>query len=569
MSKKVKVSVIVPVFNVEKYIEKCLDSLVEQTLDSYEVIVVDDGSTDTSPNIVKKYEQKYPEIIKAYHQENKGLGSARNLGLQHAQGEYIGFVDSDDWVDSKCFEILYNKAAKENLDILIFDFMCVYDGWEQGWVARGFRGGENDRIKEDYILYGLDPATACNKLFKADLFYITRFPEIWYEDVATTPILTSYATNINYIELPLYYYRQRSTSIIHSVKNPKTLDILLAWDYVINNIKKEFYDSAIRAVYYSIVNFMTFKPEYADEFLKYAKKNADIFKNNPYIKSDIANGLVENILIKKLIPKKIHYFWFGGGEKSELIKKCMKSWKKFASDFEIIEWNETNCNINECDYVREAYENKKWAFVADYFRTKIIYEEGGFYLDTDIELMSNIDSLRLNKVFFGFETKTAVNAAIFGAVPKNKLVKLWYNTYQTDHLVGRDGKLNTSNTIVVRLTKLLNKRGIEYNAKTQVLKDDIKIYAPNILTINIYDNKCIAQHHYEASWWDVNEGMTSYKHEVLKDYFSVPTLSITEVERNSYELLLEELSQIKNSGCWKITKPYRFIASRLRKKYRN
>ena len=104
-----------------------------------------------------------------------------------------------------------------------------------------------------------------------------------------------------------------------------------------------------------------------------------------------------------MIPKIIHYCWFGNGEKGDLFEKCLESWKKFAPDFEIIEWNETNCDINECKYVKEAYENKKWAFLSDYARLVIIEKCGGFYFDTDVEVIRHFDDLLQNDAVSGFE----------------------------------------------------------------------------------------------------------------------------------------------------------------------
>ena len=96
---------------------------------------------------------------------------------------------------------------------------------------------------------------------------------------------------------------------------------------------------------------------------------------------------------KKVIPKIIHYCWFGGNELSELAKKCISSWRKYCPDYEIIEWNESNFDINLCQYVREAYKEKKWAFVSDYARFWILYNFGGIYMDTDVELIKSIDDL--------------------------------------------------------------------------------------------------------------------------------------------------------------------------------
>ena len=115
----IKVSVIVPVYNVENYLVKCLDSLVHQTLKDIEIIVVNDGSPDNSQNIIDTYVKKYPKKIKAFSKKNGGQGSARNYGLKYAKGEYIAFVDSDDYVDLDMFFKMYNKAKEDNSDIVI------------------------------------------------------------------------------------------------------------------------------------------------------------------------------------------------------------------------------------------------------------------------------------------------------------------------------------------------------------------------------------------------------------------------------------------------------------------
>ena len=566
MEKKYKVSVIVPVYNVEKYLEKCLDSLIHQTLDSLQIIVVNDGSQDNSQSIIDRYVNKYPELVLGLKKDNGGLGDARNYGLSYATGEYIGFVDSDDWVDEKMYEFMYSMATTENLDCVICDFTSIYDGWKSGWLSRGYRGKESNPDQKEFLRFSMEPATACNKLIKSEMFYVKKFSEIWYEDMATTPVLLSYANRIGYLPIPLYYYRQQDNSITHAVRNPKTLDVMKAWDISLTTCKKEYQKEIEYAIYKSICNFVDFKPEYASEFIQYAEKCKGEFNKNSYIINEIKNNNLPEICSMQLIPKKIHYFWFGSAEKSELIKKCIASWKNYAPDYEIIEWNESNCDVTECDYVREAYENKKWAFVADYFRIKKIYEEGGIYFDTDVELTSDIASLSLNKIFFAFETKTAINAAVFGAIPHHSLLKEWLDTYKKDHLVKRDGSLDTSNTIVVRLTNILKQKyNLNLNGKTQVVNNEIKLYAPNILTLDMYDGKNIAQHHYDASWWDAKAGVTSYKYEVLKDYFS-STPEMGKDETMQYINLLEQqIRDYENSTCWKITKPLRMLMGFLRR----
>lgn len=510
MQNRVDVSVIVPVYNVEEYLHKCLDSLILQELKNIEIIIVNDGSTDASQDIIDWYVRHYPNKIICYQKQNSGLGDARNYGIEKANGDFIGFVDSDDWVNPNMFKAMLEKA-KQGFDVVICDFMVIQDGSEKGYISKGFRGGEFN--KKEVLKNSLNPATACNKLYSRKLFEIIKFSSEWYEDMGTTPIYLSYANRIGYLEVPFYYYRQRKSSITHSL-DFRTLGVINAWERVLEYVNKQYLPEIEFAIYQSIVAFMDFKPEFSDDFLKFAQEKKKIFLENNYLKNEKLF-----LLNKQLIPKKIHYFWFGGNEKNELINKCIQSWKIYAPGYEIVEWNEANCDIEENEYVREAYRAGKWAFVADYFRIKVIYHEGGIYLDTDTELTKRIDVLRDNQAFFAFETKTAIHAGILGAIPGHPLIKMWLETYKNERFLDKNGKPLSSFTIVKRLTNILyEKYDVKFNGRTQLLKDGIRIYSPNILTIDVYDGENIAIHHYEASWWDTKESV-SYKNVVLKDYF--------------------------------------------------
>ena len=109
-----------------------------------------------------------------------------------------------------------------------------------------------------------------------------------------------------------------------------------------------------------------------------------------------------------MIPKIIHYCWFGGKPLPELAQKCIASWKKYCPDYEIKEWNESNFNLNSCDYVREAYEAKKWAFITDYVRLYAMVTEGGIYMDTDVEVIKPLDPFLKHKAFSGFEDEVSI-----------------------------------------------------------------------------------------------------------------------------------------------------------------
>ena len=208
------ISVIVPIYNTEKYLPKCLDSLVSQTFHDVEFILVDDGSTDNSGAIIDQYTDPRFRI---FHTENHGLSSARNFGIEKARGEWLMFVDSDDWVDSGFCEIPYQAAVHDDSDLIIFRSYVLKNG--------RVSGGEPSTTKEiiDHekaLRYG--SAAVWNKLYKRELFDGIRFPEGYvFEDVATTHKILMKAKRIVMIPNVLYYYMHRRDSLSHcrSVKN--------------------------------------------------------------------------------------------------------------------------------------------------------------------------------------------------------------------------------------------------------------------------------------------------------------------------------------------------------------
>lgn len=132
-----------------------------------------------------------------------------------------------------------------------------------------------------------------------------------------------------------------------------------------------------------------------------------------------------------MIPKKIHYVWFGRGEKDERTKYCIETWKKYMPDYEIIEWNEDNFDVNCNRFCKQAYDNKKWAFASDVARLKILYEEGGIYMDTDVEVYKPLDEFLDDEGFTGFEDVHYPVCATMGAVKGNPVIKMMLDYYDT------------------------------------------------------------------------------------------------------------------------------------------
>ena len=159
-----------------------------------------------------------------------------------------------------------------------------------------------------------------------------------------------------------------------------------------------------------------------------------------------------------MIPKIIHYCWFGGNPLPELAQKCIASWKKYCPDYEIKEWNESNFDLNCCDYVREAYEAKKWAFVSDVARLYAMVTEGGIYMDTDVEVVKPLDSLLQYHAVSGFESNTMIPTGLMACEKGNPMFKEFLDEYQMAHFILPDGTLDKT-TNVVRITNTCLKYG--------------------------------------------------------------------------------------------------------------
>lgn len=206
------------------------------------------------------------------------------------------------------------------------------------------------------------------------------------------------------------------------------------------------------------------------------------------------------------IPKKIHYCWFGGNPIPAKYREYMASWKKFCPDYEIIEWNESNYDVTKNKYMYQAYKAKKWAFVSDYARLDIVYEHGGVYFDTDVELVANIDDLLYQTGFMGFHRDGRVATGLgIGAVKGNTLIKELRDCYDNIDFVKADGTLNLTPCPNIQTPYLISK-GLIKNAEYQIV-DDIAIYPEKVLNGKPGANRkptyapyTKANHHFEGSW---------------------------------------------------------------------
>ena len=247
-----KVSVIVPVYNVEDYLRKCLDSLVNQRLEGMEIIIVNDGSTDNSEKIINEYAKKYSNI-KTFKKKNSGLSDTRNFGIKHATGEYITFVDSDDSVTSDMYHKMYVKAKSGDYDIVTSDINYVYPDHEKEIYTTPKSDTEN--IKEVFIdLY----PTVCTKIFKKELFTKNKLEfksGVWYEDVEIMYRMLPLVKKIGVIHKAFYQYLQREKSITNTV-SPKIYDYINNFNGLVDYYKeKGFYEEYYEELEYAYVRY--------------------------------------------------------------------------------------------------------------------------------------------------------------------------------------------------------------------------------------------------------------------------------------------------------------------------
>lgn len=209
------------------------------------------------------------------------------------------------------------------------------------------------------------------------------------------------------------------------------------------------------------------------------------------------------------IPKIIHFCWFGRGDYSELALKCMQSWKEQLPDYTITLWNEDNFDVNRNDFVRQAYEKKKYAFVSDYVRMYALYHVGGIYLDSDVEVIKPIDEFLKFRAFLGYEKADLLQTGVIAAEKGHPLIKALLDEYEKKPFILENNKLNTVPNPEILTKKMMNIYGLVPNGKYQVLRDDIHIYPANFfcakdwytgeVTVN---EQTFMIHHFSGSWFD-------------------------------------------------------------------
>ena len=327
-----KVSVIVPVYNVENYLAKCLDSLVNQSLKNIEIIVVNDGSKDGSGNIIQQYAEKYPDKIKAFSKENGGLSDARNFGIDQATGDYLGFVDSDDYVSKTMFEEMLTLAEKHDAEMVICNIQKVDEGGNVTQKLTQISNMPEKIVLEKYFSVFSDLSYfACNKLFKKELFIQKRFKKgVHFEDIQLIPQLLLECKIVAQTQNFHYQYLERINSITKT-HNEKGLDILKAVEDVEEFFKTSKYSSNTKELMgfqilegvYTFLAYLAFVKN-ETQFYKMSQELEDFIRKRDVKMKDILcySRVGKNYLLSLPLKKTIFYLLFFARQK-KLIRKLL------------------------------------------------------------------------------------------------------------------------------------------------------------------------------------------------------------------------------------------------------
>lgn len=294
-----KISVIIPTYNREKYVKKCLDSILNQTLKDIEIIIVDDGSQDNTKEIVNSYKDKR---IKYIYKNNTGIGDTRNKGISLSKGEYISFVDIDDYIDELMLEKMYKKAKKDDLDIVICNYIEINEKTKQE-KKYNLLSFENTSLKKLPNIINKTNLGPCNKIFKKELFNELLFPtNIKYEDMALVIKLYKKAKKIGKIDEYLSYFTIHEKSET-TIRDELVFDIFKSLDIIRNTLNENIYQEELETLIISKLTNYNIQQKYqedkkiAKKFINdsfnYLNKYYPNYKNNKYFKERKLKGIIE------------------------------------------------------------------------------------------------------------------------------------------------------------------------------------------------------------------------------------------------------------------------------------
>ena len=472
MSQRAKVSVIIPVYQVENYLERAVDSVLAQTLPEIEILLVDDGSEDASPQICDRYAEEYPDRIRVIHQENQGLGMARNAGLDLASGAYVAFLDSDDTVEPAMYEELYEKAVEGDYDIVMCDVRIHYVEENRSSVVSTYSGKEIDL--PDYLAHGNNITYSVNKLFRRSVWEENRYEKMLFEDIALIPSLVTHYPHIGYVPKPFYQYYRRDNTL-STTQSGDMVDIIRAFRLFLDTSAPAYREEVVYCTAKQLFwNMTQSRVLFQADFIELLKEYEPDFRLNPYLAKDKRIRKLLDYLDQEVIPETFICVHFGRPVPAGYRETLQANFPNAR----LIEAEESQLDPQTLpEPVRTALEEGDTKFVEEYTALKILAEEGGIVLTPESRAGLRLKTLRLARIFFGFEDDENMTAGCFGALPGHYVIRALLDTYER-HNIFNQARLPLQDRLRDFLAVHFQ---MKVNGRKQLLAREIQVYLFNPL----------------------------------------------------------------------------------------
>lgn len=476
----VEVSIIVPVYNTEKFLRTCLDSLLCQTLESFEIICVNNGSTDSSGEILREYEKNNPQLVRVFDIEHSNyVGTGRNYGISKARGKYIYLCDSDDIIEKNGVFFLYNRMKHYKLDTVYGAVNFVNLQSNTSFMLES--DGERDVTISELIQSG---AEFWRRMFTKELLdKVGPMPEnTKFDDIAYLPVVNSYAKKAMSTSRTVYNYFRRSSSTVGGVAPDIIDNTVLSEKYAIENCNPKYLDDVLLYVAKRIHGNMKSRWVFADKLAAELNDLLPRFESCKKVTEAPFYDDLKKLSISdsQMIPKRVCLTNFDGSLTEEMIENVRN---KAFDECEVVVLDKSTCEKMNDPIINKALEAGNVEFAEKYAALCDIYENGGVYLDRRIVLEKPLNYLRLNSAFFSFIDKNTYSDWIFGGIKGQKVIKNILDTYTNGRY--KDSLLPLSRRIKNILTVM---HGVPLNGKLFLNDDRLAVYSPDVLVVNMNKN---------------------------------------------------------------------------------
>lgn len=540
------ISILVSVYNGEKTISRCLQSLVYQTLENIEIIVVDKESNDNTLSIVREYEKLFPTKVKVYERPYSiNMAAGLTYGVTVASADYVTFCDADDWFELNAMEVLWNIIKKEAVDIVSFGWKFLK---ENGITIRNAHHPLEQTIKAQIL--STEMCTYWSRLWKKNLLERhLPIPEVAGCDANFIPIVLQDAVNIRSIRNVLYNYM---AGIGTSNKRVSTewLTIIDGWNYLLEHSNKQYIDHIVTFIARRIPGAIKKYWLYSIEYVEWLKQHKNLFIQNPVLKKD--RKLYQEIL--KLIKDKKEYiplnvFINGFGKSKEEIQHKIDELNILplsAGTGNVYILDETTISLENRTNLKRAILEGEYDYVGHFCALEKIEEQGGIFVGNNIIFRATFEPILQNKSFFSFITTNTFSDQIWGAQPHNTVIQKLLQTYQNETFYP-EKYLPLSDRIRNVLVALYD---VPLNG-IAIRKSEFIVYDARMMVLNRMEGPFVCEHDMSHLW--------NHEHyTVIPDNLALPTVigSLAEIRKLKQEVgcYKKELQDIYQSDSWKLIK---------------